>query len=121
MRMRHPSELGPDPIQKVQQEVRVLALRVLDAIRLLSPEIYRNVWEGTGRAQAAPVIDDYLLNCTRSHWVIVSDISGPKAFQIFNAFLGAGPFEFSWDPHVCRTFLVPELQRALLLEDLADL
>lgn len=106
----------------VSREVSALAYRVLDAIRLLSPEVFLYVWEhGSVTTAPCPIVGDYLLACTAERWVIVTDVSSSKRYQVFNAYLGARAFEFSWDPHVCRNFLVPALQRALLLEDLASL
>ena len=119
--MPHPSEL-PDNADIVE-EVRALAHRVLAAIKHLDPTRYHNIWEqgGLHASREALVVGEFVLTCKPDRSVLVFDVSGPRHFPIFNAYLGDGPLDFAWDPYACRKFLVPALQRVLLLDDLASL
>jgi len=113
------------PEAGLADEVQLIADRVLAAIKLLDPVAYHKIRRTT--SSVVVVTGDFRLMATDVGDIVVTDINrgGPWA-DVFHILLDpttgrVGERAVYWDAQVCREFVVPALDRVLVLEDLASI
>ena len=101
-------------------EVRLVAERILAAVKLLNPRDYQVFWELKSTPdpylpRAYATVGEFRISCSIDGWV-TADLAGSL---VFAGWLGDGPLEYCWEPGPRLTALLDALQAVLVLEDLA--
>jgi len=67
-------------------------------------------------------IEEFELELHEDDWFVVIDTRiGPRPVQILDAKMVSNVPHYTWDAHVVRNFLVPALDRDMVLDDLSML
>jgi len=99
-----------------------LCERIIQAMKLRCPDVLQGIWSTTSELRpmwAAFQEGDFEFRYDQHHTIVIYDISGPRSFMVFCCPIDR-PDDFQWDEHVTRNFVVPTVDRILVLEDMAD-
>lgn len=106
--------------KKVRKDLLDLVERCIQCMNLKQPEALKMIWSTerpAGWHSCFFYSGDFKFIYDTDHTLVIRDVSGERKFSV--AAINLDTWEFSWDEHVIKNFVEPEIQRVLVLDDLA--